>query len=80
MGMQGRWRKTCSRGNNRENKAKTVVTDEKHTVFSRQIGVSGVYKSTTSYANRGIGKSERYLYNTTVRAPPRMVWALFIEG
>lgn len=34
---------------------------------------------TTSSANWGIGKSEKYLYNTDSMAPSKIVGALFIE-
>lgn len=63
-----------------DNKVKTVLTNENHIVFGRQIGVPRVYMPTTYSANRGIGKSEKYLYNTDSMAPSKIVGALFIEG
>lgn len=62
-----------------DNKAKSVLTNENHIVFGRQIGVPRVYMPTTSSANWGIGKSEKYLYNTHSMAPSKIVGALFIE-
>lgn len=74
--MQGRWRKTWGGGNNQENKAKTVVTDEKYTVFGRQIGgLTGLY------ANGLLCKcGERCLCNTGFRAPSKMDGALFYRA
>jgi len=39
VGLQGMWKKSH---NSEDNKAKTVVVDEKNTVFSRHVGFSRV--------------------------------------
>lgn len=35
----GKVEETCSKGKGQENKAKTLVTDEKNSVFSGKVGI-----------------------------------------